>query len=245
MSTPRVEERTVSGGALAVTYTLTRKRVKNLNLRVRADGSVAVSAASHVPIDQIDRFVQTHLKFIAKARARIATQADTREPLFALADGATLPLYGKPHLLRIRYGANQVRVHEGELWLFVKSPADGALCHRVLRKFLREEALRVLTELVRAICPVFAPYPATIPAVTVREMKTRWGVCRPQKSRVTLNARLVHVPPECAAYVVYHELAHFRHPNHSLQFYAWLSALLPDWQQHRRMLNDFVIPHIK
>lgn len=38
-------ERTAGG----ITYTLTRRRVRNINLRVRADGSVAASASPRVP----------------------------------------------------------------------------------------------------------------------------------------------------------------------------------------------------
>ena len=45
MTAGRQTVRTVDCGGRTVTYTLTRKRVKNLNLRVRPDGSVAVSAA--------------------------------------------------------------------------------------------------------------------------------------------------------------------------------------------------------
>lgn len=37
-----------------IDYTLTRRRVRNLNLRVRADGSVAVSAPARVPLAAVD-----------------------------------------------------------------------------------------------------------------------------------------------------------------------------------------------
>ena len=46
MALPRQQTRTVAG----VTYTLTRRRVRNINLRVRTDGSVAASAAPRVSV---------------------------------------------------------------------------------------------------------------------------------------------------------------------------------------------------
>ena len=46
-------ERTAGG----ITYTLTRRRVRNINLRVRADGSVAASASVRVPVSYVDAFV--------------------------------------------------------------------------------------------------------------------------------------------------------------------------------------------
>ena len=40
-------------------------------------------------------------------------------------------------------------------------------------------------------------------------------------------------------YVVFHELVHFLHPNHSRQFYACLEAFVPDWRERRQALNDY------
>ena len=58
-----------------VAYTLTWKRVKNLNLRIRRDGSVAVSAPARVPLSRIDAFVLSKAPMIRTARARIMEQA--------------------------------------------------------------------------------------------------------------------------------------------------------------------------
>ena len=47
-------QRRIAGG---VEYELTRRRVRNLNIRVRTDGSVAVSAPRRVPLSSVDAFV--------------------------------------------------------------------------------------------------------------------------------------------------------------------------------------------
>ena len=39
-------------------YQLTRKQVKNINLRVKPDGQVFVSASESVPVEFIDYFVK-------------------------------------------------------------------------------------------------------------------------------------------------------------------------------------------
>ena len=62
------ELRRTSGGQV---YTLTRKRVKNLNLRVKADGSTAVSAPFSVPSGQIDAFVDSRALWLEKAKRKI------------------------------------------------------------------------------------------------------------------------------------------------------------------------------
>ena len=56
-------ERTAGG----ITYTLTRRRVRNINLRVRADGSVAASASPRVPAAYVDAFVTARADWVRTA----------------------------------------------------------------------------------------------------------------------------------------------------------------------------------
>ena len=53
-----------------ISYQLTRRRVKNLNLRVRPDGTVAVSIPLHVTLRQADAFVLAHRAWIGQAVLR-------------------------------------------------------------------------------------------------------------------------------------------------------------------------------
>lgn len=62
-----------------VRYEFKRKRVKNINLRVRADGSVAVSAPLGAPLAQVDAFVG--------ARARSCARRGRAAPLFRVQGG--------------------------------------------------------------------------------------------------------------------------------------------------------------
>lgn len=84
-----------------IVYTLERKRVKNLNLRVRRDGSVYVSASPRVSLRSIDGFVAAKGAFIRAAQGRLQRQQDQVQPtvpreqcraLFAQALEAQLPL---------------------------------------------------------------------------------------------------------------------------------------------------------
>ena len=51
-----------------IEYYLTRKRVKNINLRVRPDGIPAVSAAARVPLGRIEAFVDARRGWIESTR---------------------------------------------------------------------------------------------------------------------------------------------------------------------------------
>jgi predicted metal-dependent hydrolase len=54
---------------------------------------------------------------------------------------------------------------------------------------------------------------------------------------VTFARQLIEAPLPCVEYVVWHEMVHFVHPNHSADFYRVLAAFLPDWKVRREQLN--------
>ena len=75
MAAQKVQQRTAGG----ITYTLTRRRVRNINLRVRADGSVAASAAVRVPVSYVDAFVAARADWVRSAQARAAVRREREE----------------------------------------------------------------------------------------------------------------------------------------------------------------------
>ena len=77
----KIQERTVCAGGKKIKYILERKQVKNINLRVRPDGSVKVSASPRVDESQIDDFVLSKAEFILKALERFKS-AETTERQF-------------------------------------------------------------------------------------------------------------------------------------------------------------------
>lgn len=63
---------TTPGG---VPYEFTRKRVKNINVRVRRDGTVAVSAPLRAPLADVERFLASKKNWLAQARRRALVAA--------------------------------------------------------------------------------------------------------------------------------------------------------------------------
>jgi predicted metal-dependent hydrolase len=46
-------------------------------------------------------------------------------------------------------------------------------------------------------------------------------------------------------YVVCHELAHFKHHDHSAAFYTWLSRVLPQHKEWRAVLRSTPLPQLQ
>ena len=48
---------------------------------------------------------------------------------------------------------------------------------------------------------------------------------------------LIKKPKVAIEYVIFHELAHLIYPNHSKEFYNFLTLHMPDWKERKRKLE--------
>lgn len=219
-------------------YELTRKKVKNINMRVRPDGSVAVSAPPGEPLQHIEDFVASKAALILSAIAALEEQRKVRWP--GAQEGERLCLLGQTLTLSLEQGApNRAEQRGIGLALILRDTENPALRQRTLDAFLRESCARAAAEVCRKLYPAFSPMGVPFPALRTRRMKSRWGSCMPREKTITFNTALVLTPPECLEYVAAHELCHFLHPNHSADFYRSLSHCMPDWAEREKTLSNF------
>ena len=74
---------------------------------------------------------------------------------------------------------------------------------------------------------------------TIKKMKTRWGSCNVKSHHLNFNLLLAKVPPECAEYVVVHELTHLLEPSHNARFWSLMEYYLPESKKLRKQLTGF------
>ncbi|MBP5405913.1 M48 family metallopeptidase [bacterium] len=219
-------------------YDLERKKVKNLNLRIRRDGTVAVSANSRVSIEYIDDFLRGKADFIFKAISRYAEIENTDVSRKQYVDGESFRIFGHDLRLKVLRGAgNEVKSDGVFIILRVKDPFDIGMKHSVFRKWFRDLCRETVTKLCEAAYPKFGKYGIPFPEIKFRNMISRWGSCMPRKQRITFNYALASVPVSCIEYVVMHEFTHFLHPDHSPDFYRQLSVFMPDWRERKALLE--------
>ena len=88
---------------------------------------------------------------------------------------------------------------------------------------------------------VIRKYNVDKPTITIKKMKTLWGSCSPQKCKITLNEYLMKANIRCIQYVVLHELTHLLYPNHSSDFYTFMTIHMPDWEERKKQLDTEVV----
>lgn len=230
-------ERVVMGGGRPIRYTLEYKPVKNLNLRVRRDGSVFVSVSRLVGAERADEFVASRAAFIFAAQQRRQEQRERARPK-EWGGGEQIVILGRAYTIELAEGERDgMRQENGRLILTVTDTADGERRRRTAEAYLLALCRE---EFGGALARMHAPLAALgvgMPALRVRDMKSRWGSCIPAKGVVTLSKNLLGAPMPCVEYVALHELCHLLQADHSPRFHALVGRFMPDWRARRALLN--------
>lgn len=64
-----------------------------------------------------------------------------------------------------------------------------------------------------------------------------WGSCS-SESLIKLNWKLIILPIELQYYVIYHELCHTIHMNHSKEFWKQVEKYIPEYKKHQIKLKN-------
>ena len=207
--------------------------VRRFNLRLRGDGTLSLSTPTGTPRERAERFLSEQTPFLTRAlarqRSRIPLPSDGENE--AVLFGRRLPLTVLPS----RRADYLLREEGITLYLPKDTPEARAVClARLRREALSEQISRLIERHLSAAAPACPP-----PSFALRQMKSRWGSCRPDRGRLTFALSLALLPPPLIELVVVHELCHLSHPDHSPRFYAALDAVLPDAAERRSSLRAY------
>jgi predicted metal-dependent hydrolase len=196
------------------------------------EGLVVVVPA-RVSRARVGEFLESQSRWILKHAERHERQRAQRGPE-TIEDGVEVLFRGEKHLVRVRREARRrtrVEWGLGAITLTVSSSADAG---EVLEKWMRTWARQAVLEEIARLNPEGQFQVGT---VALRDQKTRWGSCS-RRGNLSFNWRLIMAPPEVLRYVVAHELAHLREPNHSARFWRLVEGTCADYAACRRWLRE-------
>lgn len=201
-----------------------RRGTRRYVLRVLDDGTVRVT----VPWWGSRRGA---LAFAASQRAWIDRQRARRRGALTMPWRAGRPvlLDGAAHPIAV--------ADDGSAWVDGQRVAstgdDPDALRRGVHSWLRARARE---ELPRALEGLAGRHGLTVTRITIRDQASRWGSCSRQGA-ISLNWRLVQMPPWVREYVLVHELMHRRQLNHSPRFWRLVAAACPRYLEARRWLR--------
>jgi predicted metal-dependent hydrolase len=100
----------------------------------------------------------------------------------------------------------------------------------------REEARRIITNIVDAIC---SDHGYKYNRIAIKNQRTRLGSCSSKKN-LNFNWQIIKLPDVIRDYVIKHEIAHLVHLNHGRDFWNELKKLDPYYKEHHRWIRKNV-----
>lgn len=212
-----------------------RKDIKNVHLSVYPPtGRVRIAAPAWMELDAIRLFAINKLAWIKQQQKKL--RAQERETPREYLERESHYVWGRRYLLQIieKDARPSVTLTHRHLQLQVRPGTDAKKREAVLADWYRDNLKRALPALLAKWQPTVG---VRAEHCYVQHMKTKWGSCNPVTRNIRLNTELAKKPPECLEYIVVHELLHLREPTHNDRFVAWMTKLMPHWQDHRDKLN--------
>ncbi len=220
-----------------------RKKIKNLHIHIKPPyGEVYVTAPMRMKESEIKEFVYSKTDWILKNVDKMTKTNVTPEPDYVTGD--LIPIWGDIYTLEVRGnefltdGRKKFEIElESEDTVVLYAPFDATKEEK--EAYFLEWYRKELYERADILIPLWEKYTGLYcSSWQSKNMKTRWGTCNTKTNKVWLNVQLAKYPVECLEYVILHELAHTRVPNHGPEFKAILNEYMPDWKEKRKRLRE-------
>ncbi|MBN1524725.1 MAG: M48 family metallopeptidase [Spirochaetales bacterium] len=218
-----------------VSIEVTRKKIKNLHLRIYPpDGRVCVSAPVFMSDAAITRFVESKADWIKHQQQKFR-KIKTDSPKQYITGEMHFYL-GKLYPLRVFHLDNysKVKLENGTILLSCQKKYGAEKRRSILNEWYRKELKRLVPEKIENWEKIIG---VKADEWGIKKMKTKWGTCNRTAKRIWLNLELAKKPMECVEYVIVHELTHFLERYHNAHFKKLMTKYLPDWKSCREKLN--------
>lgn len=217
-------------------YNVEKKKVKNINLRInQKTGDIYISAPLNLDNYYIEQFIKSKKKWIdyhlnrVKENLKILNQEN-------LTDGSKFKFLDKYYNFKILNDLNKseyVKLIDGDIIVNI---------HKV-----EKEKIKVLVDLFlfnnskKIIEPLFYKWlkimDENVERLILKKIKGKWGYCNTFKKQIALNTDLVKRSMFEIEYVIIHEIAHLKHPNHSENFYQHVKKYMPNFKEAENLLK--------
>lgn len=229
-----------------IDFTIERKNVKNINLNIKPDMTIQVSANEKVPLDVIYDFVKRKGAWIVKNVKTFEEVMPHKRSEREYVSGESFRYLGKQYRLRVEKTTDEeiVKYFRGFIYLYVKDLQNFQRKEKLVADWYREKAQIIFQQSLDKMSEYMKKYGVGKPFLDFRTMKARWGSALIEKNTILLNTELIKAPKHCIDYVVLHELIHFKYNDHSDNFYNMLFTLMPDWQKRKAILDEEIVQEL-
>jgi predicted metal-dependent hydrolase len=208
-----------------------RSNRKSFSIELTPDGRLIVRAPKYASNAQIEAVIAKKAAWIEKARLRQAENHAHLQPK-TFTPGETFWYLGKLYPLRLTNRQRPPLDLDGAFYL---SRQHQSQAKDVFIAWYRHETRQITQQMIDTYSQ---RYGFKVNQVRITSARTRWGSCS-GKGNLNFTYRLCMAPLAVVEYVVAHELAHLKVPNHSRAFWGEVARINPSYQTSRAWLKKY------
>ena len=221
-------------------YEVHRKKVKNINLRIKPNMEVYISVPMNLHRDHIENFIRSKEGWIKSVLKKVEDVKEKQKG-FEYKTGEIHKFLGKEYNLTVKTGSfNGVNLVNNEKNPNIILTVNENILEntdekkKIMEKWYFENAKKLFPQFMEKWLKILDEH---VEKVAIKPMKTRWGSCNYVKKYINLNTELIKRTPFEIEYVVLHELTHLKYPNHGKGFYNYIERYMPNYKIAEKMLN--------
>jgi|GEM_PF-6143734 len=226
---------------------------KTISIAVKKDCSVKICYGKHHSMKQVYSFVEQKYGWIESKINHVNALQNQQIICANYCHGGHVYLLGETFAINFISLSKSQKVgifldETNKICnIYCKTEAD---IERQMNKFLHQKAVSLLNLQIGPAFDIFKKhtnYTPSLPRLEVRNNKSKWGSLHFKKMRgfavatkLSISQKLIHTPIQCFNYVMFHELCHLIHQNHSENFYTLQKVFVQDYSQLKKQLLLFV-----
>ncbi len=215
---------------MPVSYTLVRSARKTISISVNENAEVVVRAPLKLSQDKIDKYIVQNEAWVQKN----VNKAKLRQSQITYATfehGSYLYYLGKKiEIVFLPLNGKAIEVEDK----IVINEKYAKSAKKIILAWYKRIAKNTIEKRIKVIC---AEHNINIEKVRISNANTRWGSCS-GKNSISISWRLIMAPPSVLDYVIYHELAHVKHKNHSKSFWNHVYMFDKNYRMSEKWLKE-------
>lgn len=214
-------------------YTLVFSKRKTLGITVKPDGKVIVKAPINTDLELIEEKIRKRISWILRQQNFFRSFGEAT-PKRRFISGESHLYMGRQYILRVSDGKKNEVKYKGRY--FEVECTDRKKVETLMKDWYLARAKIKFPEIAEPILSYFENMNVSPKGIYIKQMENRWGSCT-RSGKIILNSELIKAPHPCIEYVITHEMCHLLHPNHTKEFFALLSSIMPDWEKWKNKLE--------
>lgn len=216
---------------------ITRKKVKNVNIRVYPNLTIKASIPIDTDIQVVENIIKTKSSWIKNQLQKYEEQERISKRKYI--SGENHYLNGKRYILRV-HNSNTPYIKISNIKtinMYVRKNASIESKSKLMHKFYKEELQKKLDKYI----PEWEnKIGIKVNGYSIRKMKARWGTCNRKNKTIIFNVELAKKKDSEIQYVIVNELLHLIKNTDNNNFKKLLNTYYPQWAKYKNNINELL-----